>query len=440
MTHAIEPAARRLLFMAIAATVVGCEGVLEVQDPDRYTSEDLDEALDAVAAGVEGDLHDVLDHYVIYTALMSDVYTHTGTWIGYDDHDHGRITYGNASGGGGGGGADGVMAELLRVRWFAQDAADRIGRVLEAQAASSPIMAQVQSVEAWTNLLLAQGWCEAPAAADGPAVPDTEIYQLALDEFDDALVYAEASGEDEWITFNLAGRARTNLMLGNLDEALADARAVPDGFVKAALYSLTQENALVNLTTTGFNNAAGMRPKWWSMVDTAADYLIDPYTGALDTRVPIRYSPGALGVDGRTAHYSQFKLEDRASDIPITHSDEMHLIEAEVHWRNGDHDLAIAVLDELRAAVGLDPLAPSTDPDTVRDYLLHERFAELFMEGHRMNDLHRFGLVGQLLADGAYGAESTSPRPTKFPLSEDEGRDNSNIEDDVSQRCLPMSS
>ena len=79
-------------------------------------------------------------------------------------------------------------------------------------------------------------------------------------------------------------------------------------------------------------------------------------------------------MDGATDHYSQFKYTELDSDMALLDSEEMRLIEAEVLWRNSDFPGAIAIMDALRAAAGLGPLAASTDSDQVLDYLLHERF------------------------------------------------------------------
>ena len=77
--------------MAVAVAVLAlgaCDELLTVQDPGRYTASDLDEALPAVANGVEGAVHEVFDSWVTDQALLGDVYQHTGTWAGYDDPDY----------------------------------------------------------------------------------------------------------------------------------------------------------------------------------------------------------------------------------------------------------------------------------------------------------------------------------------------------------------
>ena len=129
--------------------------VLDVTDPQRYTDEDLDNALDAVAAGAEGDLYITMDQFVIYQGLLGDELQHTGTWAGYDDIDHGRFYYGNSN-------ADGNMQEMLRARFAADDAEERFIRVLgESEAATSPLTVQVQTVSAMADLALGMMFCEA---------------------------------------------------------------------------------------------------------------------------------------------------------------------------------------------------------------------------------------------------------------------------------------
>lgn len=432
-----EHTRKATLVAAVAAVVglVGCGDLLEVEDPQRFTDADLDQAPEAVANGAVGNLHQEMDDYVIATALASDEYMHTGTWDGYDDYDHGRFRYGDASQ------SDGTMEDLLQARWFAGASQERFNEILDSPS-TDPKMAKVQAVEAFTNLYLGESWCEAPAEAGGSAVPRDQILQQAVSQFGDARQTAQSAGLTDYATATLAGRARANLLLGNYGQAASDAAEVPTDFTfEAVLSGATgnQENWIVQLTTRGHNTAAGLRQKWWDDVDTDADLLVDPWTDELDSRVPVRHEDGVLGVDGRTLHFSQWKYQSLSANVPIVHGREMRLIEAEAAWRDTEYETAIGLINQLRESVGLSPVSNPGTEEGVRARLLHARFAETFLEGRRFADLHRFGLVQGMVDAGEFGDETFDPRPTLFPLTDEEGINNPNIEDDQSARCLPMS-
>ena len=100
--------------VAAIGGLMACGDLLEVQDPSRFTDEDLDAAPAAVAAGAEGVLHAVIDNLVYTSALLGDEFQHTGTWAGWDDVDHGRNRYDQS------GTSNGNMNALLRARFTAR--------------------------------------------------------------------------------------------------------------------------------------------------------------------------------------------------------------------------------------------------------------------------------------------------------------------------------
>ncbi len=426
------------LALGLGAVAGGCKDLLEVQDPQRYTSEDLDQALKAVADGVEGDLHAVYDEYMVFTALASDELQHSGTWTTWDDLDKGRWRYGLS------GSSDGAHNGLLRVRWFARDAQQRLKRVLgEAEAAKSPMMAQVMAVEAWSDLIMAESFCESPAEAGGPAVSAQELMAIAKRELTAAMATAQAAGATLYYRWAQAGRARANLWLGDYNGALADAQAIPAGFKYEAKYSVNsgrQNNWIVVVATHGENKAGSVREHLWPRYDAATFRLRDPYTGEPDPRLPVRHTPGDKAVDGVTPFYSQWKYRDRGADIAMTKKGEMILIEAEVYWRQNRLAEAMAALNQLRTAAGLTPhpTNPMPSASKVFEYFMNEMFAELFLEGRRMSYLHRLQQTANVFR-AMNDPRRPLPRPTLFPLSQTEALYNDNIEDDLNKRCLPMS-
>jgi hypothetical protein len=414
----------------IALALGACDDLLTVSDPQRYTASDLDNALPAVANGVEGALHEVMDTYVVYQSLLSDVYQHTGTWSGYDETDHSRFQYGTSQ-------MDVTHNSWLRAQWFAVSAEDRITRVLEGAAANDPMMAQVHMSAGLTDLYIGMAVCESPIVASGPAVTDQQVLQSAVEKLTRAMATAQAAGTPEYGYAAQAGRARAKLLLGDYAGAAADAAAIPDGFSYDAVFNQQSSNWVVTVTTATYNEAAGLMHKWWDQVahTDGAGYMLDPWTGEEDTRIPV-YFENEVATDNETPHYSQWKYQTEPDDIPMVHSDAMRLIQAEAAWRSGDEAGARTILNNLRAAAGLSPLPAG---GSMQDYILSERFAEMFMEGMRMVDLYRFGIVAETFNDLSDPLRPGAGRITKFSMTDTEATYNALIDDDLAQRCLPTS-
>lgn len=397
--------------LAVFATTA-CNDLLEVSDPARYTDEDLDNALAAVANGVEGRLHASMLQAVIHTALLGDEFMHTGTWTQYEDSDQGRVRAGDSDQWNGG--------PLMSVRLEAQKAEERFLRVMGDSANRTKFMAQAKLTEGAVHLLLGMITCEGTIEPGGQAVPDSALYQAAIPVLTRALEIAQAANEPLYANAARAFRARAHLLSSDYDAALADAQGIPEGFVYTAKYSEQgTSNSLVTLNHYTENKAAGLDARRWAQVDTMAGFLIDKWSGELDTRVKIVHRVGnRLGVDGRTKFYSHDKYRTRADGIPLTHSAEMRLIEAEAYWRKNDFTNAIAKMNAVRSTVGLPPLDNPGTSQGVLERLLEERFATLFLEGQRANDLYRFNLFPQVIGTGFN---------TKFPLNNNEVLNNDNI-------------
>jgi hypothetical protein len=425
-TRAVTRALRRGSFTVLATlavvTALSCRDALKVEDPQTFSNTDLDNPLilPSVANGVEGQFQQVFDDVVVSTALLSDEVINSSTWIDWADISTGRLRGDWATTGMTWAAA---QDEMLRTRFSAQDAARRITRVLGAtEANKSKLMAQVMDYEAWADLILGMAYCESPLVPGGPRAPDTELYKQAVTKFTAAITVAQASGDAGWVNFAIAGRARANLLAGNYDAALADAQAVPAAFIKQAIYSVNSSTSNPgNQFHYNRNRSAGLHKNYWSLVDTTNNnvaspiqYVKDPWTNLEDQRMAVSHPRGRLGVDNTTLHYGIVKYANYEGPITITSKREMNLIEAEVYWRKGDFANAIAKLN-LNRTTAPAPLpafvAAGLTSTDVRDRILSERFAELFVEGHRMTDLDRFNLVATKLGTG---------RAKKLPLSRNE--------------------
>ena len=422
----------KVLGVALLSVSLGACDILTVNDPGRYTGPDLDGALQAVADGVEGYSQQYVQYIATYTALVGDEYQHTGTWSGFDAMDHGTFLYGWY----------GFFAHVpTNRRVFAEQSWERFERVLgAAEVASSSVGAQVRLARAGYTFQSVWHNCEAVVEpAPSAMLSDVEVRKVAADQFSEAIQVAQAAGTPFYANAARAGRAMSLYMAGDLPGAVAEAAQVPDGFTYGQIFNQVSRNYMVVVTTKGHNEAAGLMYWLWPRIDKTEDthsYVRDWATNEHDMRMPAWFD-GEIATDNITPHYSQYKYDSDLSTIPMYHSDHMRLIEAEAMMENGDYAGATAVLNGLRAAVGLAPLDVPDNREMMFEALLNERFAELFMEGHRASDLHRFGLVRERFDSFNDPERPGAGRPTQFSGSTSEAQYNDMVDDDEALRCFP---
>ena len=416
---------RATVVAALSMLVAGCKDTLSVTNPQAFTNAALENTriLQSVADGAEGSLQQNFDSFIVFTGLLSDEIEDSSTWIDWADVSLGRIRGDWPSAPGFATSQDGIF----RARFAAQDAQARIARVLGADASKSGMTAQVQTVDAWADLYLGMGWCEATLVPGGVRANDTELIKQSITKFTAAMATAQAANATAILNWARAGRARANLYAGNYDAAAADAAAVPNGFVKQAQYSVNSSTSFTGGQLNQNRNRSGtLRRVWWPMVDTtgndaatvADQYIRDPYSLQADPRMAVLHTRGRLGVNNSTLYYGFQKYKDYTAPITMTSKREMNLIEAEVSWRKGDLATAVAKLNIDRAAQNLTAFPATLTAQEVQDRVLSERFAVMFVEGTRLMDLNRFGLVTARLGTG---------RAMKLPLSRNEILNNANM-------------
>jgi phage gp37-like protein len=419
--------------LAMSIGLAGCSDILKVQDPQNFAANTLDNPIlwPAIANGAEGDMMLPTSNLAIFGGMLSDELWDSSTWIDWHDISTGAIRPNRPQGTFG----DGVQNSLLRARYAAQSAVDRFTAGMKDTANTSPLMVQVKTVDAWSDLMLAMGFCESPPTQGAAAASDTVMFQNSLTKLTAVLALAKAAhytketdrtAQVNWIT---SGIARANLMTGNYDAALAAAQLIPAGFEKDAVYSsnsTAQNNNEFVQGNAGSNRSYTIRGIWYNQIDTVAGSLKDWYSNQIDTRVPLQHdnnnSKGYnLGAGGVVKFFSNGKAPLANAPIALTKYAEMVLIQAEVYWKKGQYQTAVDKMNINRAAVNLPNLVLPTTGDIAtwtRDALLSERFASLFAEGYRMQDLYRFNLVNAKLGPG---------RLVKLPLSVTETVNNSNI-------------
>ena len=417
---------------ALFLTGMACSGALDVPNPQAFGDEALNNAiiLKTVADGAEGALQQAYDDFITVAELGSDDMESTSTWIDWEDISEGRLRHDWPTGGS----FSGPQDQLLRARFAAQSAAERVQKVLGTAAASSPLRAQVLLMEALADLLIGMGWCEGPLTANAARSPDTEFFKQAVTKFTAGLSAAQAISGDaaaktKWTDVAYAGRARANLLAGNYAAAKTDAQTVSANFVYNAIYQELAQSTPGNQFHQNRNRSGGLRRMYHTRVHeidpggTGEAYLRDWFDNTKDDkRMAVTRRTGQLGVNNRFAYYGITKYNDRNAPIRLLSKTEMTLIEAEAAYRANDYATMTTLLNSLRtrAAIGLPAIPVPTSATAARDALLNERQAELWVEGHRLQDLYRFNVVSQYLGTG---------KATKLPLSRNEILNNTSMTD-----------
>lgn len=434
--HDLFSRGARVAGLALAAVsvvlITACHDILQVQNPQAFTNDAANNPnlLPAVAAGAEGEFQLSIANLAIMTGMLSDELQNTSTWIDWKQVSDGEITKNWPTAGA----FSGAQDALLRARFDAISAAQRFESVMGDSAKTSPLFVQVEVSRAWDDLELAMGFCESPPSPGTATVSDTAMFQQAVDSLKglipviQAAHFATQSERTARLNLTYAGIARASLMIGKYGDADTYAKLVTPGFEYDAIYSTnsgSQNNRMTVQGTFTNNRSYTIRNIWDQYVDTLNGFMRDPLSGQDDPRIPLGHDNNNAtgkwyGADGISPFYSMNKYLNLNSPIPITNSAEMNLIEAEVAWHGGDYTTAVADMNINREAVGLPDLTvPATNPQTgVFNMLLQERFATMFAQGDRLEDIYRFGLMGSRVGHG---------RPLKLPLSYNEEHNNQAI-------------
>ena len=308
---------------------------------------------------------------------------------------------------------------LLTSSWYeARDLASHVeARLYEelesAEAESHELMAQARWATGLAELYLGMTFCG--IELDGDFLSDTQLLRRAEQSLGLAIETAGRAGTPDYLAAARAARAQARMLLEDWAGAETDAMLVPAGFVYV---SQTTPNPLA--MTNSQSRRYGFLHKWWALVPESEDpgFMIDPWTEEEDLRIPAHYDGGTLR-DSDVPHYQPLKYASEEDKIQIVHYEMAQLIIAEARAVGGDYAGATAVLNGLRAAVGLSPHETPASADEMEELILWERFAELHLEGHRLLDLHRKGLMEQVFEELDDPERPGVGRPSKWGDCED---------------------
>lgn len=404
----------KVLTLVLSLPVLGgcnaLDELLAVDAPSQVVASDLENpaAAGLMVASVENEFRCAFSYYGAASALTGnewrDVSNNTVLNI-WDQRVHDTSGYGSQYASADCGSTQpAIYQPLSRSRWMADYT---LGLLDGWDVADVPDKAEYQTLvglyAGYSFVLFGESMCTM-AFDNGPEVQKADAFNLAIQRFDDAIA-AGASGDV--LNAIRVGKARAQLDLGQAAAAAATAGPVPQGFAYEMQYS---------------NDSNETRNVQWNIsvddenVSPAEPYRDFQYGGVLDARVTT-YFTGNLHPTTGLEIWNSDKYPDASSPIELASYEEAQLIIAESLVAS-DPDAAVAIIDALHAAVS--PALPAygaegeqtgpADPTEVMEHLvLHERAAELFLEGQHLYDLTRYSDIIDLFpavgVDDGFGGQ-----------------------------------
>lgn len=378
----------------------GCESVLDVKLPGSVTAETLDNPAMAatINSSVIGDFECAFANYVNSTALLSAEMIHSSGWLEVRIWSQRRITPQESSNLG-----DcrttrgfGTYLTLHTARVQAEDARKRFEGWDVANKNS--VLATAAAYAGYATALLGEGYCEM-VLDGGPIMTPAQVLAVAEDRFGKAIDLAQQAGNSDIVNMARVGRARVRLDLGKKGDAAADAKLVPDGYTKLVTRSAEERSR---------NN------RIWLLNQDTRDITVPPdfrnlrWQGTADSRVRSQFS-GGKGFDAETDLWYQLKYTARTTPVTLASWKEAQLIIAEAEGGQ----TAVQIINELHRRAGL-PAFGGGDAAAIQAQVVEERRRELWLEGHRLNDMLRLKipfLSGVDHTNQPYGPTTCLPLP-----------------------------
>jgi hypothetical protein len=420
-TDGIRSGRTGLILCAVMLLTVACDtdDLLDVSAPSSLPAENVErpEAAALLVNGAIGNFECALGATILVTGIIADEFADAqlgaAQWP-YDRRDAnqqpGSIygTSGCTSAQG-----PGVYSPLSVARWSADNAYRLLQTYTDAQVLKRDSLMAAASLYAGFSLAhLGTTMCS--AAIDlGPEMTNQQLFAEAEQRFGLALTHAAQANIPAYAHAANVGLARVRLFQGNVQGAANAAALVPPGF----LLNATASDAETRRYNRIFHS--NIQSRNYSVEEQSRNLTTE---GVPDPRARVIDS-GQRSQDGTITWYQQ-KYTAYGSPIPVARYAEAQLILAETSAAQ----TAVDIVNALRAPHGLPAYSGPIDAASIKNLIIEERRRELFVEGFRMHDIHRF----QVPLVPAPGTEfpikgGTYGNTTCLPLPDVERYNNPNI-------------
>jgi hypothetical protein len=435
---------------ALLLSACSVDKVLQVPDPDVSRPTDISgkAGLPTLLAAAVGDFQVAFsgtgsggdEGLVNMTGLFTDEFSFTETFPTRVQLDRRSIDVNNST-------MSNIYFEVQRAR----QSTFRAESAYAALAPTDKSYSEALSLEGYSWLLIAEVYCSGVGITkmdassnfvSGAPLTTQQMLDSALDRFTRALTVAKSKNDSYLANLARVGTARALLFKNNANLAAAadTVKAVTPDFVY---------NIFSSGNTTRQNNGV-FELQWnegrWTQADREGGVGLPFRSGCVsgqtvangcDPRTP--YDTLGLGFDQQRPVYGTLKYSNRDAPTVLADWTEAQLIIAESQLATNYAGVngTLAILNNLRAGVGLAPLAPAANPQAQLLQLFSERAFWLYGTAHREGDLRRlvrtatgYGLAQNLVwpngtyrgrGGGAYGTD------VNFPIPLDETNANPNV-------------
>jgi hypothetical protein len=430
-----------LLVLWLGVGVVGCNSLLDVENPNRVVGEDV-RVPSAAKAVANGALYETQAGYT-YLLMVYGTTTDEMEWCGsrdaFEELDFGWIDRPLNEF------SDEAFKDIAPARWMTDEAIEiLLEHVANGESGIDQPLAEAYLWGAFTRITIADVFNDFTFSdmrmASPPVGPANMggLYTTAIEYLTSAL--ALDSDLERELT---AMRARAHHAAG-VWALIGNTFSPGDGLVSSAAAAADAAAALAidpsnwdyyfqyNSSTTG-NDIAGnvnsrLEMRFGDRYIVAEDggegkrrdleapdrgiALLDPIDGVPDMRLDDFMTP----------------FEDAISygDLPILGAAEMHLIIAENALANNDIATFTTNINVPRGWAGRTAWADG-GAVSARDMLIHERQVELYLQMRRLNDMYRFGITSDNWQDASHAVQSPG---TFFPITKAEIDANCHINPD----------
>jgi len=404
-----------IMIVALGTLSSACEDLLSVELPTKVAAENLeDPALAQVLVNSAiGEFECAFSQYVAASGQLTDELRHSSGWLVMTEWDHRKIKNNRDVANCNGNFGYGVFTPMQKARVSAESTKTRLEGWDDSEVTDrADKIATVALYGAFTRIILGEAFCEMTIDV-GAIMTPAAVLQSAEVALTEAMSLAEAAGRSDLVEAARVGRARTRLTLGDKSGAKSDAAVVPEGFVFNANYSqadiyrynrIYHHNWIDGFISPEFLDANG---------NPTLDGDSPTFGGVVDPRV--RSTPAGIGQDGSPLRHIE-KYSSWTSPIAIAKYAEAQLIIAEVDLGQS----AVDIINTFHVAAGLPLYVPANvaDDAEIMEHVLQERYRELYLEGHRLNDFLRLGIP---FAEGTHPYDGNTYGSTtciELPLSE----------------------